>query len=80
MLQAVHCDNTDSVQVIVVHNLQLLPGYWPRLTLQQTQACNNELALAENETLNVISNRNVCLVPMFQETLGALVSAFLTDM
>lgn len=32
MLQAVHGDDTNSIQVVVVHNLELLPFYWTRLT------------------------------------------------
>lgn len=33
MLQAVHGDDANSIQVVVVHNLELLPHYWPGLTL-----------------------------------------------
>lgn len=33
MLQAVHSDDTNSIQVVVVHNLELLPHDWPGLTL-----------------------------------------------
>lgn len=37
MLQAVQSDDTNGIQVVVVHNLELLPHYWSGLTLQQTE-------------------------------------------
>lgn len=37
VLKPVQSNETDGVQVVVVHDLQLLPHYRPGLTLQQTQ-------------------------------------------
>lgn len=33
VLQAVNSDDSNSIQVVVVHNLELLPHYRPGLTL-----------------------------------------------
>ena len=33
MLQTIYSGDTHSIQVVVVHNLELLPRYWTRLTL-----------------------------------------------
>lgn len=45
MLQAIHCDNTDRIQIVIVHNLDLLPGYQPGLTFQKAKTYRTHVTL-----------------------------------
>lgn len=87
VLKPVQSDETDGIQVVVVHDLQLLPHYRPGLTLQQTQTSETKTRtrsfrfaepFSHAHIVDCICNQSTCL-PMFQDTRGAFVSAFLTD-
>lgn len=42
MLEAIHNDGTNNIQVVIIHDLQLVPHYRTRLTLQQSKTCSTE--------------------------------------
>lgn len=40
MMKAIHSDGSNYIQVIIIHDLQLVPRYWTWLTFQQTKTCS----------------------------------------
>lgn len=83
--RSVHSYQVNGVDVVIVHYLQLLPRDWSRLTLQQVQTCDiTDILTSSQQTGRRVKNVTITArdasVPMFQETLGELVSDTLMEM